>query len=238
MKFRSMIYAIVIAIAVITPFSAFAIDDAVQKSSEVEQLKQTATDIGAKALKEQLQAIQQTNAKSDQKQVQHPSNDQQKTKLDAQVANALQNTAGRLNNLSDDEKEKLLDDLNHPDGKTVGQGMSEFGKEIGQGLGSAVRELGTTFNDFANSGVGKITAAIIGWKLFGHQLLWFIFICFLMMGLGRGLRYIFGQYSEAGKFIKYDLTVFNKLDDGVVFGIFLTVIGTLFAIVVGAGANL
>lgn len=159
------------------------------------------------------------------------------TKLDARLADAMKVTQDRIANLSQAEKEKLLDDLNHPDGKTLGQGMAAFGKELGQGLGSAVREAGSTFNEFANSGVGKITAAIIVWKLFGRAFLWFVFILILLKGLGKFLTRMFGKYDEKGKLVNFDLSVLNKTDDGVIFGIFIIVAGVLLAAVIGAAVN-
>lgn len=158
-------------------------------------------------------------------------------KLDARLADAMKVTQDRIANLSQTEKEKLLDDLHHPDGKTIGQGMAAFGKELGQGLGSAVREAGSTFNEFANSGVGKITAAIIVWKLFGRAFLWFVFILLLLKGVGKFLTRMFGKYDEKGKLVNFDLSVLNKTDDSVIFGIFVVITGILLACVVGAAVN-
>lgn len=158
-------------------------------------------------------------------------------KLDARLADAMKLTQDRMANLSKEEKEKLLDDLNHPDGKTIGQGMALFGKELGQGLGSAVKEAGTSFNDFANSGVGKIATAIIVWKLFGREVLWFIFILLLLKGLGKAMTKIFGKFDEKGKFVHFDLDILKGMDDGVIFGIFLVSILILGACIIGAAVN-
>lgn len=159
------------------------------------------------------------------------------TKLDARANEALKVTQQRLANMSVDEKEKLVDDLNHPDGKTVGQGMAAMGTEIGQGLGNAVKEVGTTFNDFANSGVGKIATFILVWHFFGRSFLWFIFICMLLKGLGKTLKHIFGEYDEKGKFVRLNLNLTKSLDDGVVFGIFILVAGVLGACIIGAATT-
>lgn len=224
MKFRSMLFAVTAGIAAMASIPVFAEDAPQPAPTATGQVKQAVTQAATKVVKDQV--TKSVSSVED-------------GKLDGRLSDAMKITQERLNNMSKDEKEKLLDDLNHPDGKTIGQGMASFGKELGQGLGSAVKEAGTTFNDFANSGVGRIATIIIVWKLFGHQILWFIFIILLLSGLGRGLRYVFGQYHETtGKFIKYDLSVFSKLDDGVVFGIFVVIIGVLAAIVIGAAVNL
>jgi hypothetical protein len=157
-------------------------------------------------------------------------------KLDARLADALKITQERAANLSKEEKQKLIDDLNHPDGKTIGQGMSAFGKELGQGLGSAVREAGTTFNDFANSGVGRMATFILIWHFFGRAFLWFIFILLLLHGVSKTVKYAYGEFNEKGKLVKFNFANRGMSSD-MTLGLWLVISGVLAICAIGAAVN-
>lgn len=159
-----------------------------------------------------------------------------KADLDNQLNSALKTTTDRVNALSKDEKEKLLSDLNHPDGKTVGQGVAAFGEELGKGLSGAVKELGVTFNEFANSRVGMIATFIILWHFVGKAVLWFIFICILLKGSMKAVRSIWGEFNEKGKFVKLDLGK-NEISDQMAFGVWVLLATVLVSCVIGAAVN-
>jgi hypothetical protein len=48
---------------------------------------------------------------------------------------------------------------------------AEVGKSVAVGIGAGARELGTAVNDFAVSPVGKVTMAIIVWKMLGKDIM-------------------------------------------------------------------
>jgi len=183
-----------------------------------------------------LQQVMVEKAKLDKKIVEKQKEVDEK-KVDAQLADALKITSDRLANLSVEEKQKLIDDLNHPDGKTLGQGVALFGKELGQGLAGAVTGAGTSFVEFASSGVGKIATVIIAWHFFGRQILWFIFICMLLKGLGKTVKSLFGEFNEAGKFVKLKLDATRNMGDGTIFGVYSIFVSILLICAIGAAVN-
>ena len=158
-------------------------------------------------------------------------------KLDAKLANALTLAQAGAKDLTNAEKEKLLSDLKHPDGAAIGEGVATFGSQVGKGLGDAVRELGTTFNEFASSGVGKIATFILVWHFFGQSILWFTFICIVLCGIGKTLKRILGKYDDKGKFVGYDMNVWRNLSSDSAAGIMVIISFMLAACFMGAAVN-
>jgi hypothetical protein len=59
----------------------------------------------------------------------------------------------------------------------------EAGKGLAIGLVAAAKELGIAVNDFANTPIGRITTAIIVWKMIGHSVL-SIVLGFILLFIG------------------------------------------------------
>lgn len=127
----------------------------------------------------------------------------EQARLDAQVASVMKITQERLASMTDEEKHKLVDDLNHPDGKTVGQGAIGFGQELGKGLGDAAKELGLAANEFANSRVGVIASVVVIWHFLARPILWFILIMVMLKSYTGIVQKFCSVYGADGKFQMY-----------------------------------
>ena len=64
----------------------------------------------------------------------------------------------------------------------------QYGVALGKALNSLVKELGITLNEFIKSPVGKLTTAVLLWKLVFYE----VFILFLKMGVMFLLSLVIG----------------------------------------------
>lgn len=81
---------------------------------------------------------------------------------------------------------------------TWGKQASEAAEGFGRAFTTAARELGITVNEFLATDAGKLTAALIIWKVVGGSMLKLVFILFMWTVGGIAIRIIYKRLFTGG----------------------------------------
>lgn len=105
--------------------------------------------------------------------------------LTEQQVNELRIQALKLQNAKSEPSAPVIDTAAKVSTVTLGEAQkwADFGKNLGVALVSTAKELGIAVNEFSQTGIGKVTTAIIVYKLVGRDIIHFVVGLILMFGL-------------------------------------------------------
>lgn len=118
---------------------------------------------------------------------------------------------------------------------------AEAAKAFAEALGVAAKELGIAVNEFLGTTAGKLTAAMILWKVLGAQLLsisYFLFATLLSGVLASGLRkhVMLSHYDTADKGKKYPVYyTYKEASDNQVVILVITYIAQVAVVLIAGG---
>lgn len=92
----------------------------------------------------------------------------------------------------------------------------EIGNALGEGMAATAEKMGVVANDFAKSPLGKLAMVLIVWNYMGESLV-MLFLGLSIIFIGGSVwlymsRKLWGQYTEKGKFVKYDMQLIGRHD--------------------------